>query len=66
MASMFDSVTLSTANYDALLIGWDAQNLQPNVTFSGGNSQYSAGAATTARTNMTDNDGWIITDGGQI
>ena len=61
-AGMFDGVTLSTANYDALLIGWDAQALQPNVTFSGGNSLYCAGE--TARNNMIASDGWTITDGG--
>ena len=59
---MFDGVTLSTANYDALLIGWDAQALQSNVTFSGGNSLYCAGE--TARNNMIASDGWTITDGG--
>ncbi|MDB4293372.1 BspA family leucine-rich repeat surface protein [Maribacter sp.] len=59
---MFDFVTLSLANYDALLIGWNGQNLQPNVTFSGGDSQYCAGEA--ARTNMMSSDGWTITDGG--
>ena len=59
---MFQNVTLSTANYDALLIGWNAQNLQPNVPFSGGNSQFCAGEA--ARQNMIDTDGWTIIDGG--
>jgi len=59
---MFDGVTLSTANYDALLIGWDAQNLQPNVPFSGGNSQYCDAAV--ARANMISGDSWTITDGG--
>ncbi|WP_400078700.1 BspA family leucine-rich repeat surface protein [Winogradskyella sp. R77965] len=59
---MFDGVTLSTANYDALLIGWNAQNLQPNVPFSGGDSQYCDGEV--ARTNMITGDGWMITDGG--
>ena len=60
--SMFADVTLSTANYDALLNGWDAQALQPNVTFSGGNSQYCTGEA--ARAHMISSDGWTITDGG--
>lgn len=59
---MFSGVTLSTANYDALFIGWNAQNLQPNVDFHGGNSQYCAGE--TARTNMMATDSWTITDGG--
>ena len=61
--NMFAGKTLSTANYDALLIGWDAQTLRPNVTFSGGYSRYCDGAA--ARANMIASDGWIITDSGQ-
>ena len=50
MANMFYHVTLSTANYDALLIGWAAQAVEPNVQFSGGNSKYTAGA--TARNTL--------------
>jgi gliding motility-associated-like protein len=61
-ASMFDGATLSIANYDSLLIGWDAQNLNSNVNFSGGFSQYCAGE--TARANMIASDSWNITDGG--
>jgi len=64
MTSMFLNVTLSTANYSAILIGWEGQVEQPNVTFSGGNSLYSAGAAATARAALVTN-GWTITDGGQ-
>ena len=60
---MFSGVTLSTHNYDALLIGWDAQALQPNVTFDGGNSKYCAGES--ARTHMIHSDLWTITDGGK-
>jgi len=60
--NMFSGVTLSTANYDALLIGWNSQNLQPNVPFGGGNSQYCEGA--TARANMISSDNWNIIDGG--
>ena len=63
MYNMFFNVTLSTANYDAILIGWNAQNLQNGVNFSAGNSKYCDGA--NARTNMINNDGWSITDGGQ-
>jgi len=59
---MFNGVTLSTANYDALLIGWNVQSLQPNISFSGGNSKYCSGEE--ARQNMIDYDGWIITDAG--
>ena len=64
MLNMFTNVTLSTANYSAILIGWEGQVEKPNVTFHGGNSLYSAGAATTARAALVTN-GWTITDGGQ-
>jgi len=66
MINMFNGVTLSTANYNALLIGWDAlTTLQSSVTFKGGNSQYTCGsAAETARNNITSTYGWLITDGG--
>ena len=62
---MFLGVTLSTANYSSLLIGWaaDAPVTGP-VKFSGGNSQYSTGAAAAARAELV-LEGWIITDGGQ-
>jgi hypothetical protein len=59
---MFTSVTLSTANYDALLIGWEAQAVQNNVVFNGGGSKYSAGAA--ARAALIADHSWSITDGG--
>ena len=61
-ANMFFNVTLSTPNYDSLLIGWDAQGLQNGVRFHGGDSLYCDGEA--ARTNMITADGWIITDDG--
>ncbi|KKK87086.1 hypothetical protein LCGC14_2756740, partial [marine sediment metagenome] len=64
MNAMFVGVTLSTANYSAILIGWEGQVEKPNVTFSGGNSLYSAGAAATARAALVTN-GWTITDGGE-
>jgi surface protein len=60
--SMFSGAGLSTDNYDALLIGWDAQLLQSDVDFDGGLSTYCAGEA--ARANMISSDGWSITDGG--
>ncbi|MHA1791882.1 MAG: BspA family leucine-rich repeat surface protein [Promethearchaeota archaeon] len=65
MASMFYGVTLSTANYDSLLNGWWALTLQSGVTFDGGNSKYSAGAAA-ARQNIITTYGWTIIDGGQV
>lgn len=62
MANMFANVTLSTSNYDALLMSWNALTLQSNVPFHGGNSKYCAGAS--ARANIIASDGWTITDGG--
>jgi surface protein len=60
---MFTNAKLSTANYDALLNGWNAQTLQSGVTFDGGISQYCAGEV--ARSHMISFDGWLITDGGR-
>ena len=64
---MFDFVVLSTANYDALLIGWatistNETPLKPNVPFSGGNSKYCNGAS--ARASIISTYGWTITDAG--
>jgi len=65
MTGMFNGVTLSTANYDALLVGWDALELQDNVTFDGGNSIYTLGsAAEAARANIIATDNWTFADGG--
>ncbi len=62
---MFDGVALSTANYDALLIGWAAQAVQSSVTFDGGDSKYTGGgAAATARAYLISNFSWSISDGG--
>ena len=63
MYEMFYSVTLSTANYDAILNGWSSRNLQNNVTFDGGNSHYCN--AETARQNIINNFGWHISDAGR-
>lgn len=57
---------LSTPNYSATLIAWDAlPSLQNGVGFHAGSSQYSAGAAATARANIISNFSWVFTDGGQ-
>lgn len=63
--NMFSGIALSIANYEALLIGWDAQNLQPNVDFGGGNSQFCSQAAADAKANMESSDMWTFTDGGR-
>jgi surface protein len=63
MIAMFKGVTLSTENYDALLLGWSSLLLQENVTFDGGNSHYS-NSSQSARDILADVYGWTITDGG--
>jgi hypothetical protein len=64
--SMLNSSTISTAEYDALLIGWAAQapNINTGVLFHGGSSKYSAGAAADARNILDTTYSWTFTDGG--
>jgi len=64
MIGMFDDATLSTANYDALLLGWSQETLQHNVSFDAGNSRYNS-AASAARAYIINTYNWTITDGGQ-
>jgi len=64
-SNMFNGVTLSTVNYSSILTGWEGQSVQNTVTFHGGSSLYSAGAAATARADLVADHTWTITDGGQ-
>ncbi|MDG1731093.1 MAG: BspA family leucine-rich repeat surface protein, partial [Algibacter sp.] len=59
---MFQGIALSTSNYDALLLGWSAQTLQPNVIFAGGNSEFCAGVD--AKQSIVDTYAWVISDRG--
>ena len=67
---MGNVTTLSTANYDSILIGWAAQapsivSGATNVEF--GTSQFTlGGAAETAKTTLTTTYLWSITDGGGV
>ena len=63
MYNMLHSVTLSTENYDNLLLGWEKLSLQHNIDFHAGNSRYSTAAAN-ARENIISKFGWFIIDGG--
>ena len=61
------SETLSTTNYDALLIAWSAQSLNSGITAHFGDSKYTpGGAAEAARLVLTGTYGWTITDGGPV
>jgi surface protein len=73
---MLSATGLSTANYDATLIGWEAtlQAEYPNgsgytetISIDFGGSQFtSGGAAETARTSLINNFSWTIADGGAV
>ena len=74
--SAFTDVSLSLANYNALLVGWEATlqasfpngagySLTPSVTF--GFSQYKgSGQAGVSRASLISNFNWTIVDGGDI
>ncbi|TFH30605.1 MAG: BspA family leucine-rich repeat surface protein, partial [Promethearchaeota archaeon] len=64
MQYMFWEITLSTPNYDNLLIGWSSLSVQSLVSFSAGYSQYSSGAAADARNVLDITYEWYISDGG--
>jgi len=58
-------VSIPTADYDDILIAWEAQVPLSGKNISFGNSQYTAGgAAEAARTSLINTYGWTITDGG--
>jgi len=58
---------LSTANYDATLIGWNTSPRQPNETIDFGTSQYSLNsAAEVARNTMINTSNWTFDDGGGV
>ena len=63
MSGMFYRVTLSTPNYDNLLLSWSQLTLQTGVWFDAGNSKYS-NAAKDARQVIITNFSWTIIDGG--
>jgi len=64
---------LSTPNYNATLIGWEATlqasfpngvGYTPSISIDFGGSQYSSADAIIARDSLINNFGWTITDGG--
>ena len=68
MSGMFSNASsFSTTNYNLLLIGWSALDVQSSVRFTmNGTTKYSLGSPTTARGVLTSNpNNWTITDGGQ-
>lgn len=65
MTDMFKDITLSTNNYNNILIGWAGQTVNNDINFNGGNSKYSPGEAADARAVLTGTYGWTIIDGGE-
>jgi surface protein len=63
---MFEDAGLSTPNYDALLIGWESQDVHDYMIFDAGDSQYSSGEAAEARLRLIKEHVWTIDDGGQV
>lgn len=59
--STLTGTTISVANYDATIIGWASQTLQPNVPFI---SDAMFCSSDTERTYIIDTFNWTITDGG--
>ncbi|MGC6415258.1 MAG: BspA family leucine-rich repeat surface protein [Bacteroidia bacterium] len=71
-AGMFQNVTLSTDNYDAILIGWSTlieseERIPTNINIDFGNSIYSVcGGGHKARNILINEYGWTITDSGML
>jgi len=65
---MLNGPTMTTEQYDELLIAWSQLPVQPGVTWHFGAAQYtSGGAAEAARDVLTGApNNWIITDGGSL
>ena len=63
MGGMLTATNLSKENYDATLIGWAAQSVQPNVIFGSAGS-WCSDEAGAARDVLLAN-GWSISDGGR-
>lgn len=67
LSNFMTGATLSTVNYDALLVGWEAQAPSTGVTVDFGSSKYSiGGTSAVSRNELIVTYGWTITDGGGI
>tara|TARA_R110000824_G_scaffold370046_1_gene559559 strand:+ start:2725 stop:3522 length:798 start_codon:yes stop_codon:yes gene_type:complete len=66
MNSIFKDTSMTTANYDALLIAWAPQTVNSGVSFGIGSTQYTAGGAAAAARATLVSKGWTIADGGSV
>ncbi len=65
MKDMFSKTSLSTANYDALLLGWSSRPVLSRVVFDAGDSTYSQAAVAAREILESEPNDWVILDGGQ-
>jgi hypothetical protein len=66
-ASFMSSTTITTIEYDKLLVAWDSQDAVNSLAVNFGSSKYTLlSASATARAGLIANDLWTITDGGGI
>ena len=63
MTNFLNHATLSSENYDNLLIKWNNEALQSGLSFHGGYSNYCRGE--NARSNIISGFGWSIVDNGK-
>ena len=56
----------STANYDALLIGWATRNVRPNQLLNMGTIKYTSAAVSARNTLTSAPNNWTIIDGGLV
>lgn len=63
-SNIFSQGSLSTKNYNRLLIGWSFQNLTPGLFFDVGDTRYDLGFPQTRRQYIMEEFGWTINDGG--
>jgi surface protein len=60
------NLNYSTANYDALLIGWASRPVKPNIAISFNSITYSAAASASRAILRSAPNNWTIVDGGQV
>ena len=64
MGSFLNGGKFTTQNYNSLLMAWSYLDLNENVNFHAGNSQFDLGLPADRRQYIIDTFNWTITDGG--
>jgi hypothetical protein len=67
MTDFMKATSMTTTEYDKLLVAWNALNPVDGLAVNFGTSKYTTGSpAEAAKSNLISNDLWTITDGGGI